>query len=177
MCKVLTAIYFWRPIICPCYGFSFEQYWIAYRSERPWLSVSDDSEQYRLRYELDEGFHQRELNRAAKRRLWRGLDWRMQWYIRRAFKGLDRPHRVECLLGYSLDALRHHLEGLMTDGMTWQQYLDADVVIDHKRPIHTFDMKDHAQFLQCWALDNLQPLTKRDNAAKLSQDIRWSDAA
>lgn len=150
----------------------------------PWLRFpDDDAMQYRLRYALDSEFRWKEVERTAVRRTYRP-DWTLSWKLRRAFQtqaeggtfssrlGIPslQEQSLEEQLGYSLSVLRRHIEGLMTDGMAWQQYLDAEVVIDHIKPICRFDMQDRAQFLECWSLSNLQPLTARANQRKSRRD-------
>jgi hypothetical protein len=162
-------------------AFNREQYWSAYRLERPWLATRDDTEQCRLRYALDPEFHQRELDKSSNKRAVRGWDYRTQWYLRRVFQSHEDGGDWEHILGYSLDELRAYIESLMpigsliqqlpskvaqTETLTWQQYLDGDVVLDHIKPIRLFNMRDRAQFLQCWALSNLQPLIFHDNQVK-----------
>jgi hypothetical protein len=128
-------------------------------------SVAD---QYAARYELDDEFREKEVGRTAVRRKSRP-DWTLSWTLRRVFKTIHNRGSIGALqeqtlterLGYSLSALRQHLEALMTDSMTWQLYLDAYVVIDHIKPICRFDMQDRAQFLECWALPTLQPPSPR----------------
>jgi hypothetical protein len=153
-------------------------------SFKPWLRHADnDAELYQWRYAFDAEFREKEIARTAVRRT-RRPDWTLSWKLRRAFQtreeggtfssrlGLPdlREQSLEEQLGYSLTVLRQHIEGLMTGGMTWQQYLDAKVVIDHIKPICRFDMQDRAQFLECWALSNLQPLTARANQRKSRRD-------
>lgn len=67
-------------------------------------------------------------------------------------------------LGYSADALVAHIEAQFAPGMSWQNY--GKWHIDHKKPVALFDQTEEAQFLECWALDNLQPLWALDNAKK-----------
>lgn len=147
---------------------------------RPWILFKSEADQYAARYALDDEFRQQEVARSAIRRSQRP-DWSLQWTLRCAFKAMEkgafsvlRQQTISERLGYSLASLRQHIEGLMIDGMSWQQYLDAEVVIDHIKPICRFDMRDRVQFLECWALTNLQPLTARANEVKSRRD-RYDD--
>jgi len=72
----------------------------------------------------------------------------------------------EQLVHYTLDDVRNHLERLFKDDMTWNNYGDWE--IDHVIPVSAFDFNspDDPQFKLCWALENLQPLWKRDNRRK-----------
>lgn len=74
------------------------------------------------------------------------------------------------LLGYSIDDLMKHLEGLFIDGMTWDNY--GEWHVDHKKPMALFEFTstDDEGFKECWSLNNLQPLWAPDN---LSKGIRY----
>jgi len=147
------------------------------KQTRPWLGLPT-AEGYRVRYKNDPVFRQSHSDRIAQRRTLNPKGWRLSQFIRLGFKGDElMEFKAEEMLGYSLNSLRDHLEDLMPDGMTWEQYLKAEVAIDHKRPVHTFNMLDPVEFRQCWALDNLEPLTATDNRKKLAQDVRWREAA
>lgn len=67
-------------------------------------------------------------------------------------------------LGYSLAELKVHLESLFRPGMSWENY--GAWHIDHVRPCCMFDFSIPEQFAEGWALDNLQPLWKRENLSK-----------
>lgn len=67
-------------------------------------------------------------------------------------------------LGYSMAALRSHLEAQFGPGMSWANY--GKWHVDHIRPCAAFDLTDPAQFAECWTLANLQPLWAADNAKK-----------
>lgn len=76
--------------------------------------------------------------------------------------------RWNILLGYSLSDLIIHLENKFKDGMSWQNYGVHGWHIDHKKPITHFKFKSYLdeEFLECWSLDNLQPMWCHDNWAK-----------
>ena len=59
---------------------------------------------------------------------------------------------------YSMEELITHVENLFTPGMTWDNY--GEWHLDHKRPLSHFkyDSYLHPEFLECWDLNNLQPL-------------------
>lgn len=71
-------------------------------------------------------------------------------------------------VGYTLKDLMKHLKKTLPQGMTWQDYLDGKLHIDHKIPIYAFNFDDinHLDFKRCWALDNLQFLKATDNLRK-----------
>jgi len=70
------------------------------------------------------------------------------------------------ILGYTIEELMNHLEGLFTDGMTWDNY--GEWHVDHKIPMSSFKFEsvDDIGFKECWKLDNLQPLWATDNLSK-----------
>ncbi|MDD5095661.1 MAG: hypothetical protein PHV74_14990 [Dehalococcoidia bacterium] len=72
----------------------------------------------------------------------------------------------ESLVGYSLDELRSHLEGMFLDGMKWENY--GEWHIDHIIPLAVFQFNDveHPDFKKAWALSNLQPLWATNNKSK-----------
>lgn len=86
-------------------------------------------------------------------------------YLRRMKKGKP-PGGWTQLVGYTLKELLSHLESQFADGMTWSNY--GEWHIDHIRPKASFDFTGDAdeQFLECWALSNLQPLWAEDNIKK-----------
>lgn len=80
-------------------------------------------------------------------------------------------------LDFTYEQLRDHLESRFTDGMTWEKFFDGEIEIDHIRPIASFryTSTSDADFKECWALSNLQPLWSPDNAMKNSfhDGKRW----
>lgn len=76
--------------------------------------------------------------------------------------------KMKDILGFTVDELRQHFEGLFTEGMSWEKFMKGEIHIDHKIPINFFKPQsvDDPAFKECWALSNLQPLWKRDNLSK-----------
>lgn len=69
-------------------------------------------------------------------------------------------------LPYTIEQLKVHLESHFLPGMSWDNY--GRWHIDHRIPDCSFDyisVTDEA-FQQCWSLENLQPLWKKDNLEK-----------
>lgn len=60
-----------------------------------------------------------------------------------------------------------HLEGLLKDGMSWDNY-GREWHIDHKLPKSSFifNSDKDEDFKRCWALKNLQPLLALENLKK-----------
>lgn len=67
-------------------------------------------------------------------------------------------------LPYKIEQLMAHLEALFQPGMSWGNY--GKWHVDHKRPCALFDQTNEAEFAECWALSNLQPLWAGQNLAK-----------
>lgn len=70
------------------------------------------------------------------------------------------------LVPYSLNDLRVHLESRFEPWMNWDNYGKWEV--DHIRPDCTFKYTSHEDqdFQDCWALNNLQPLERKENKIK-----------
>jgi hypothetical protein len=73
-------------------------------------------------------------------------------------------------LDYTWFDLRYHLESLFTDDMTWENRGDV-WEIDHIKPISSFRYVSisHPDFRECWALENLRPLHRPENASKFNK--------
>lgn len=72
------------------------------------------------------------------------------------------------LIGCSKDELRAHLESQFKPGMTWDNYGSGDGkwVVDHIRPIASFELSDPVEFSKCWNHKNFQPLWWMENIIK-----------
>lgn len=81
------------------------------------------------------------------------------WY---ALKGNSKSAATEKLLGICADECRKYIEGLFTEGMSW----DSNIHIDHIVPCASFDLSDPEQQRRCFHYTNLQPLWVRDNLEK-----------
>lgn len=117
----------------------------------------------------------REAARSIKKRLRatpKGcLDHRMNSAILGALKSNKAGRRWENLVGYTLDELKNRIESQFSEGMTWEKLVTGEIHIDHKIPKSRFSYttaEDH-QFVNCWSLNNLQPLWARDNMLKGSK--------
>lgn len=67
------------------------------------------------------------------------------------------------LVGYTVHDLKRHIDALLPPEWNWNNY-GSVWVIDHKRPIASFDLP--RQIVECWALNNLQPLERLENHRK-----------
>ena len=59
---------------------------------------------------------------------------------------------------------RAHFEALFQPWMNWDNY--GEWQIDHKKPCSLFDHTNPNHIKECWALENLQPLSVADNMKK-----------
>jgi hypothetical protein len=91
----------------------------------------------------------------------------MRISVRQCLKGEKKRRRTFDLLGYSVEALREHLEKRMAHGMTWSNYGKA-WHIDHIVPMRVFNITspDDPDFKRAWALSNLRPLWAAENLRK-----------
>ena len=80
-----------------------------------------------------------------------------------AISGFKGGRSWQSLVGYTVQDLRLHLEAMLPPEWHWGNY-GAVWVIDHKRPVASFDLP--RQVKACWALSNLQPLEKMENHRK-----------
>jgi hypothetical protein len=111
------------------------------------------NERAKIRSKIDLSFS---LNKRMRSLMWRGL---------RSKKG---GRKWQDIAGYSLEALRQHLEKQFKDGMTWERFLAGEIHIDHKIPRAAFNYSrpEHLDFKKCWALKNLQPMWALENISK-----------
>jgi len=94
---------------------------------------------------------------------------RMSRRMRHALHGRNmgpKSQHVFDILGYSADDLMKHLESKFEPGMTWENI--GEWHIDHVTPDSWFNyssVEDQA-FIDCWSLNNLQPMWKPENMSK-----------
>lgn len=70
------------------------------------------------------------------------------------------------ILGYTPKRLIEHLEKQFNDEMTWDNY--GEWHVDHIKPISSFNIIEIGddEFMECWSLENLQPLWGLENIKK-----------
>lgn len=90
----------------------------------------------------------------------------MSTAISKSIKGKKNGKNWESLVDYKLKDLMKYLENKFSKGMTWENYGKWE--IDHIIPMSAFDLKGHndPDFKRCWALNNLQPLWRKENQRK-----------
>lgn len=70
------------------------------------------------------------------------------------------------LAGCSPAALRAHIEGQFTTGMSWENYGRGGWEIDHILACSAFDLTDPRQQAACFHYTNLRPLWRPDNLSR-----------
>jgi hypothetical protein len=70
------------------------------------------------------------------------------------------------ILQYTPESLINHLESQFDENMNWENY--GEWHVDHKLPITSFNIQEmgDVEFMNCWSLDNLQPMWGTDNIRK-----------
>ena len=70
------------------------------------------------------------------------------------------------ILKYTPEDLISHLETKFTDNMTWDNY--GEWHVDHIKPISSYVILEIGddEFMNCWSLNNLQPLWGKENIVK-----------
>lgn len=96
------------------------------------------------------------------------LDLAFSAAVRRSLGSSKGGRSWETLVGYSLEALKIHLEQRFQRGMSWENYGRGGWHIDHIIPRSAFNYQtpQDIDFNRCWALENLQPLWEFDNISK-----------
>ena len=69
-------------------------------------------------------------------------------------------------VGWTIGELKAHIEKYFRFGMTWENY--GKWHLDHIKPrsLFTYNSPHDAEFKECWALNNLQPLWASENLSK-----------
>lgn len=96
------------------------------------------------------------------------LAWRLRSRIRSALK---RQRARKCassadLLGCSIADAKAIIESRMIHPMTWLDFMNGRIELDHKVPVSKFDLTDPDQQRKCFGIDNIQPLWWWDNLSK-----------
>lgn len=80
-------------------------------------------------------------------------------------RGKTSP-KTESLCSCTLEALRTHLKSTLTDGLTWEQFTQGEVEIDHIKPCKDFDLQIDAQQKLCFHWTNLRLVHWQENRRK-----------
>jgi hypothetical protein len=132
---------------------------------RKHYALNKDSVKERIR------LREKELSVTPFYRVNKAISVYMRNCLRRKKNGLH----WEVIVGYSIDALMHHLQKQFTDGMSWDNY--GKWHIDHIIPISAFHFSgpEDIDFKRCWSLSNLRPMWGVENmkkGAKLSKPFQ-----
>lgn len=102
------------------------------------------------------------------------LDYNLRRDIWQALKGKKSRHKWQELVGWTVDDYIRHLEAQFTPEMSWKNY-GTYWEVDHIKPKSSFhyDSPNDKEFKECWALRNLQPLSKKENRKKSNKLSRW----
>jgi hypothetical protein len=85
--------------------------------------------------------------------------------IRTAMRRATKKTSAIKYLGCTIAQLREHLARNFKPGMSWQNY-GAGWVVDHIRPVASYDLTDPHQQQECFHYSNLQPLWAKENRIK-----------
>ena len=87
--------------------------------------------------------------------------------IKQSLKSKKNGRHWENIVGYTTEKLVRHLEKQFDNEMSWENY-GTYWHIDHIKPISLFNYDSYKDrdFLECWSLENLQPMEKILNIKK-----------
>ncbi len=80
----------------------------------------------------------------------------------RELKNKNTPDYLGCTIKF----LKEYLESQFTENMSWIEFFQGKIHIDHKIPCASFDLTDPEQQKKCFHYSNLQPLWWYDNLSK-----------
>lgn len=79
---------------------------------------------------------------------------------------IKKADTTENLLGCSVPDFKKYFTSLFKEDMTWDNFMNGEIHIDHIIPCSKFDLKDEEQQKICFHYTNLQPLWGVDNLKK-----------
>jgi 5-methylcytosine-specific restriction endonuclease McrA len=110
-------------------------------------------------------------NKIHAKQLAESLEYRLTRAMRSRFYSAlkkDKTYSVFDICDYTVGDLKSHLEFLFTEEMSWDNYGKTGWVIDHIRPLASFDILEKEEMRKAWDLNNLQPLWASENSKKSS---------
>jgi hypothetical protein len=82
--------------------------------------------------------------------------------------------RCRAIFGFTLSEYMSDIEGKFSDGMTWEAVESGLIQIDHKIPVRIFNLSTVSGFRAAYALDNVVPIWRSENARKgVTSDKVW----
>jgi len=144
------------------------------KNHKEWVKANPDyytkyyeKNKEKIRSQYDQKYHNqyRKIKRINNPKF--RLDEKVGWIIWQGLKRKITGRNWSKLLFYTRKELAEHLEKQFTPKMNWDNY-GTYWEIDHIIPISAFNYNkpEDIDFKRCWALDNLQPLTKEENLKK-----------
>lgn len=144
--------------------------------------------EYNKRYRVE---HREEFNKREKTRMKNDIAFRLRKTICRSVQKAISKNGISITkyLPYTLNMLKMHLENQFESWMTWdnhgcynpQTWNDSDSgtwtwQIDHIIPqsILIYVSMSDLNFQKCWALDNLRPLSAKQNVIDGASKVRHS---
>lgn len=103
------------------------------------------------------------------------LNQRMREGFCRTLKnGIKNGRHWENLVPYNFIQLKNHLQKTLPENYSWQDFFQGKFHIDHIIPINAyeFDKPEDFQFQECWALENLRLLPRKENLRKSKKIIK-----
>jgi len=79
---------------------------------------------------------------------------------------IKKADTTENLLGCSVPNFKKYFTSLFKENMTWNDFMNGKIHIDHIIPCSKFDLRDEEQQRICFHYTNLQPLWGIDNLKK-----------
>lgn len=108
------------------------------------------------------------LSVKLRTRLYKALKRNFTGKAKKAAKSIE-------LLGCTAEFYKIYLEGLFTEGMTWEKYMKGDIVADHyPRPVCSFDLRIPEEQYKCFHYSNTRPMWNPDNLKKTGEDRKLS---
>jgi len=108
-------------------------------------------------------------NQATRRSTpWGAINNRIWSVMHKAVRsGSPRRSKYTDAMGHLWSDLRVHLEAQFSPEMNWDNWGDV-WEMDHIKPVSSFKYESLADplFRECWALPNIRPLSRAENAAK-----------
>lgn len=86
-----------------------------------------------------------------------------------SYSGNDKDISSLELFGAPMDMVKNHISSKFDEYMSWENYLNGDIHIDHTIPCEAFDLSDKEQQKACFHYTNLQPLWAADNLSKIDK--------
>ena len=143
---------------------------------RPNSWYQDNKEHRRLYDEEYRKKNKTKINARMRERRKRDIGFSIACSLRERLKeAIKRNQKAGSAvkdLGCSIEEFKRYIEKLWQPGMTWDNWgLGEDCwQLDHKMPLHKFDLSDRCQLLEACHYSNLQPLWAKEHYVKSSKE-------